>query len=239
MSQGMDVDVFQGTSLHVVQFDEEPLYDHGREIFGECIQRLVDHNGDMRFTFTPLNGLTWVYDVLWKPWEDTQPEGDAALSGFGELEWDGHKLGIYCHRVDQDDNPVIDDEGKAAAMAMAASDEERRARKSGLFVSMAGRVFEDFNRSKHVVPDEMVLEKMRDYDPDNPRSSFQIMLGGLDPGYRHMAAALLVGMDEEGIWVGPEIIASRRSSPSSRPTSSTPSPRRRCRCRSSWPTRRS
>jgi hypothetical protein len=202
----MDVDVFQGTSLHVVQFDEEPLYDHGREIFGECIQRLVDHNGDMRFTFTPLNGLTWVYDTLWKPWEDTQPEGDAALSGFGELEWDGHTLPIYCHRVDQDDNPVIDDEGKAAAMAMAASDEERRARKSGLFVSMAGRVFEDFNRSKHVVPDEMVLEKMRAYDPDNPRASFQLMLGGLDPGYRHMAAALLVGMDEEGIWVGPEII---------------------------------
>lgn len=214
MTQGMDVDVFQGTSLHVVQFDEEPLYDHGREIFGECIQRLVDHNGDMRFTFTPLNGLTWVYDTLWKPWEDTQPEGDHATHGFGELEWnvgegEVKSFAIYCHRVDQDDNPVIDDEGKAAAMAMAASDEERRARKSGLFVSMAGRVFEDFNRSKHVVPDDMVLEKIRAYDPDNPRASFQMLLGGLDPGYRHMAAALWVGMDEDGIWVGPEVICTK------------------------------
>lgn len=206
MTQGMDVEVFQGTSLHVVQFDEEPLYDHGREIFGECIQRLVDHNGDMRFTFTPLNGLTWVYDVLWKPWQDQQPDQEAATSGFAELEWEGRKLPIYCHRVDQDDNPVIDDDGKAAAMAMAASDEERRARKSGLFVSMAGRVFDDFSRSKHVVPDDVVFEKMLAYDPDDPRVSFQLLLGGLDPGYRHMAAALWVGMNEEGVWVGPEVI---------------------------------
>jgi hypothetical protein len=208
MTQGMEVDVFQGTSLHVVQFDEEPLHDHGREIFGECIQRLVDFNGDMRFTFTPLNGLTWVYDTLWKPWEEQQPDREGATHGFAELEWDGHKLPIYCHRVDQDDNPVIDAEGKAAAMAMAASDEERRARKSGLFVSMAGRVFEAFSRSRHVVPDDMVLERIR------KPGALQLLLGGLDPGFRHMAAALWVGLDEDGIWVGPEVICVKTIIPS-------------------------
>lgn len=201
MTQGMDVEVFQGTALHVVQFDEEPLHDHGREIFGECIQRLVDFNGDMRFTFTPLNGLTWVYDLLWKPWEDSQPDG--STQGFAEVEWEGRRLPVYCCRVDQDDNPVIDEDGKAAAMAMAASDQERKARKSGLFVSMAGRVFEAFSPSRHVLPDEMVLERMRRAD------RLQMFVGGLDPGFRHMAAAVWVGLDADGVWVGPEVICQK------------------------------
>jgi hypothetical protein len=203
LTQGMDVEVFQGTALHVVAFDEEPLYDHGREIFGECIQRLVDFNGDMRFTFTPLNGLTWVYDTLWLPWAQQQPDLEAATAGFADLEFGGHKFAVYAHRVDQDDNPVIDDEGKAAAMAMAASDEERQARKSGLFVSMAGRVFEGFSRNRHVVQDDDVLERLRD------RCLLQVLVGGLDPGFRHMAAAVWVGLDHEGVWVGPEVICEK------------------------------
>lgn len=198
MSQGMDVEIFQGVPLHIAHFDEEPLYDHGHEIFTEVMQRLVDHNGDLRMTFTPLDGMTWVYDTLWQPWAQQQPDKETAVSGFASISFNGFELPIYGHRFEQDDNPVIDREGKAAALAMAKNDEERKARQKGLFVSMAGRVFEEFSRRDHVVPDDVVLERLRS-------PTLQLLLGGLDPGFRHMAAALWVGLDHDGVWIGPEV----------------------------------
>ena len=198
MTQGMDVEVFQGVPLHGVLFDEEPLYDHGLEIFTECMQRLVDYNGDVRMTFTPLNGMTWVYDKLWLPWAQQQPDREAATSGFSKIEWNGFEFVTFCQLVAQNDNPVIDDEGKAAAMAMARSDEEREARSTGRFVSFAGKIFADFARSRHVVPDDEVLERMHGRDK-------LMTIGALDPGFRHMAGVLWLTLDEDGVWVFPEL----------------------------------
>ncbi|HEU4975275.1 MAG TPA: hypothetical protein VFT50_09315 [Baekduia sp.] len=198
MTQKMEMEVFQGTPLHIVHFDEEPLYDHGLEIFTECMQRLVDFNGDMRMTFTPLNGMTWVYDKLYLPWEREQPDGEAAVEGWADVEFNGYRFPLYCHVVDQDDNPVIDDEGKAAAMAMARNDEERLARKSGRFVSFAGKIYSGFAQTRHVVPEQEVLARFH-------APATQMILGGLDPGFRHMAGVLWVALDHDGVWVGPEL----------------------------------
>ena len=202
MTQGMDREVFQGVALHIVHFDEEPLHEHGHEIFAECMQRLVDFNGDLRMTFTPLDGMTWVYDKLWLPWAQQQPEKEDAVSGFSEITFGGVKLATYVHRFHQDDNPVIDPEGKAASLAMAKSDADRVARQTGLFVAMTGRVFSEFQRHKHVVPDEDVLERLR-------HRHLQMLIGGLDPGFRHMAAAVWVGLDHDGVWIGPEVICQK------------------------------
>lgn len=49
---------FQGTSLDWVWFDEEPPED----IYLECKMRVIDKEGDIWGTMTPLMGLTWVYD---------------------------------------------------------------------------------------------------------------------------------------------------------------------------------
>lgn len=198
LTQGMDVEVFQGVPLHIVYFDEEPLYDHGLEIFTESMQRLVDFNGDLRMTFTPLNGMTWVYDKLWLPWAQQQPEKEAATHGFASVEWGSFSFPIYTHLVAQDDNPVIDDEGKAAAMAMARNDEERRARSTGRFVSFAGKIYDGFNPQKHIVPDDAAEERLR--------SDRKLMtIGALDPGFRHMAGVLWLTLDDDGVWVWPEL----------------------------------
>lgn len=196
MTQKMEVDVFQGTALHRVHFDEEPLYDHGFDIYTECMQRLVDYNGDCLLTFTPLNGMTWVYDKLYFPW--LQQQDDASTNeGFADLD-----VGpIYLTTVSQDDNPTIDEDGKAAAMAAAKTDEERQARKLGRFVSFAGKIYDDFSTSRHLVPDEEVLDRIH--------GKPQIVLGGLDPGFRHMAGVLWGCLDEDGLWVYPELALER------------------------------
>lgn len=47
---------FQGTSRHIVLLDEEPP--EGEDIYGECLTRVLDVDGIMMLTFTPLRGFT-------------------------------------------------------------------------------------------------------------------------------------------------------------------------------------
>lgn len=52
---------FQGSSLDFVWFDEEPP----REIYEECLMRVLDKEGDIFGTMTPLKGLTFVYEEIY------------------------------------------------------------------------------------------------------------------------------------------------------------------------------
>ena len=49
---------FQGASLDFVWFDEEPP----RDIYEECLMRVMDRKGDIFGTMTPLKGRTFVYN---------------------------------------------------------------------------------------------------------------------------------------------------------------------------------
>lgn len=51
---------FQGASLDFVWFDEEPP----KDIYEECLMRVLDRKGDLFCTMTPLKGLSWVYDEI-------------------------------------------------------------------------------------------------------------------------------------------------------------------------------
>lgn len=53
---------FQGTSKNYVSFDEEPPQD----VYDEGYMRTVDCSGLIRLAFTPLKGLTWAYNSLFK-----------------------------------------------------------------------------------------------------------------------------------------------------------------------------
>ncbi|MCD8372638.1 MAG: terminase family protein [Clostridia bacterium] len=51
---------FQGSSLDFVWFDEEPP----RDIYEECVMRVMDKKGDIFGTMTPLKGLTFIYNEI-------------------------------------------------------------------------------------------------------------------------------------------------------------------------------
>lgn len=51
---------FQGTAKHLIWNDEEPPED----IYKEQKIRLIDYNGEMVNTMTPLNGMSWVYSNI-------------------------------------------------------------------------------------------------------------------------------------------------------------------------------
>jgi len=51
---------FQGAAKDIIHLDEEPP----QEIVNECKARLIDKNGTMLRTLTPLNGITYTYDEI-------------------------------------------------------------------------------------------------------------------------------------------------------------------------------
>lgn len=52
---------FQGSSLDFVWFDEEPP----RDIYEECVMRVMDKRGDIFGTMTPLKGKTFIYSEIY------------------------------------------------------------------------------------------------------------------------------------------------------------------------------
>jgi phage terminase large subunit-like protein len=164
MSNDQDLDKFGGTALHWCLFDEEPRQD----IYNECLMRLIDFGGEMLFTMTPLQGMSWIYDEFFEPWEN------------GRLDDEDVRVVV----VDMDDNPHISEVGKKIAL-QGLSNEERQARKSGRFVSFAGLIYPEFSTLNHVIPDE-------DEIPEGVEC-----FEGIDPGMRHMAAVLFCYLDSD------------------------------------------
>ena len=76
MSYEQAVEKFAGTSRHFVWFDEEPP----KEIFNECMMRLVDTDGDWWITMTPLIEMSWVKDEIYDPIKDGRRNDILVLS---------------------------------------------------------------------------------------------------------------------------------------------------------------
>ena len=117
---------FQGTSLDYVWFDEEPPYD----IYQECRMRVLDTNGDIFATMTPLKGMTFVYDEIY-------------MNKFNDHN-------IWCEFMEWNDNPYLSEQAKQALRA-SMSQEELRSREKGEFLDLGGRVYPEFDENINVI----------------------------------------------------------------------------------------
>ena len=117
---------FQGTSLDWIWFDEEPPED----IYRECQMRVLDTQGDIWGTMTPLMGLTWVYDEIY-------------LNEIGNPEiryWFYH----------WEDNPYLSGE-EIEMLIQTLPEKEREARQYGKFMSGTSALFGDYKKATHVI----------------------------------------------------------------------------------------
>lgn len=115
---------FQGASLDFVWFDEEP----DKDIYDECVMRVLDREGDVWCTMTPLKGLTWVYDDIYM---SDNPD-------------------IWYITMDWSDNPYLNPKETQKLESMM-SKEELETRKSGKFKAQSGLVYPEFDESVHVI----------------------------------------------------------------------------------------
>lgn len=118
---------FQGTSLDFVWFDEEPP----KDIYEECRMRILDRQGHIFGTMTPLKGLSWVYDEIY----------------------------LNCHHSDEvwyefmewNDNPYLSTD-EVVAMSESMSEEMLESRRFGRFTSSGGLVYPEFSEVNVVEP---------------------------------------------------------------------------------------
>ena len=134
MSFEQELDKFGGAALHRCHYDEEPPED----IREECLMRLVDFNGDEVFTMTPLLGMSWMFDTIYRPGlKGTDPD-------------------IHVEIADMDDNPHLSDAGKQRALK-GLSAEKAEARKKGRMIHFEGMVYPRFEEAKVLAPDRRLV----------------------------------------------------------------------------------
>lgn len=152
LSYDQEVDAHAGTSRHGTWFDEEPP----EAIYNENMQRLVDTSGDWWLTMTPLEGMSWVFDEIYEP----------GITGENPQ--------IFVVEVDTTMNPYINLEKREELLA-TLTDDEKKARTQGKFVSLGGVIYPMFNQELHVIdpfetspPKDWMVVAAMDHGYNNP-----------------------------------------------------------------------
>ncbi|MBR2337262.1 MAG: terminase family protein [Clostridia bacterium] len=117
---------FQGSSLDFVWFDEEPPED----VYRECKMRVIDKQGDIFGTMTPLKGLTFVYDEIFLNRSNSQDVW------YEFMEWA--------------DNPYLAND-EIEGLTQTLSEKELDARRFGRFSDESGLVYTEFDENVHVI----------------------------------------------------------------------------------------
>ncbi len=117
---------FQGASLDFVWFDEEPP----RDIYEECLMRVMDRRGDIFGTMTPLKGRTFI---------------------FGEIYLNrGNNPEVWYEFMNWEDNPFLS-AAEIKLLEGALSRQALDSRKYGRFSEGAGLVYPEFDEAVHVI----------------------------------------------------------------------------------------
>ncbi|MCH5153056.1 MAG: terminase family protein [Clostridiales bacterium] len=120
-------DKFQGTSLDFVWFDEEPP----RDIYEECRMRVLDRQGHVFGTMTPLKGLSWVYDEIY-------------LNSHNSKE-------VWYEFMEWSDNPYLNP-SEVEFMTESLSGEMLESRRYGRFTASFGLVYPEFSELNVIEP---------------------------------------------------------------------------------------
>lgn len=180
-SYEQSVNKFAGQSLHWTHFDEEPP----KDIYDEARARVVDTDGDWWMTLTPVLGLDYIYDEVYKPavlgrdhpelLETHQIDQETGLPLFGVVE------------VESYDNRHLKQSALDGYFS-TLSEDARATRRSGKFVQISGAVFPDFNRDLHVIPGGFFA----------PRHGYHRIYESIDNGWRDHTAVLFHAVDPKG-----------------------------------------
>lgn len=127
MSYDQELDKFSGTSRHFIHHDEEPP----KDIYVENLARTVDTGGEIWFTMTPVEGMTWIFDDIYMRGKDDDPTIDVI-------------------EVDMLENPYLQ-EGEVQLFLSGLDEDERNARVHGKFVQLGGLVYKQFSSEVHVM----------------------------------------------------------------------------------------
>ena len=126
-----DLDAFGGEDLDWVHFDEEPPGQRGYQVYQECYMRTIDRKGRIRFTLTPVSGMSWTYDEF--------------------IEASVYDKDIRYIQVDTRENPFIPKD-ELDKIERKFSKDELDMRLGGKHVQFSGLVYKEFDSKVNVIP---------------------------------------------------------------------------------------
>ena len=157
----------EGSSKHFIMFDEEPPED----IYISNLMRTTDTAGAIIMAFTPLTGLSWSWEKLYRK------------SFLETSKIKSYHLSTY-------DNKFLSAESIAEIEDLVVDETDRQIRLYGQFTSRLGLVF-TIDPNVHVyhgTPEE--------WDGDFPPWYF-IHIVGIDPGWKHPTGVVWLAVDPE------------------------------------------
>jgi phage terminase large subunit-like protein len=179
LTHDMDVDSYASADLDIAWFDEEPPGEKGKQQYEETLGRLADRDGFVRWTLTPLLGLTFVYHAL-RDAHGNPRDDDEVKVVLGDI----------------DHNPHISERGRDRFLKRFAKDPLKlAARKSGRWVHFAGLIYSEFSQKRHIVPVRPIPRKDRKAAPLVP------IYASIDPGINedHQAALVFAWLDQRDV----------------------------------------
>lgn len=136
---------FQGEDIDLIINDEEPQ----NEIVKEQRMRLIDRDGVLVFTMTPLSGMT---DLI----EDLYADHDVIRSDYAPLLGENvpriaKKNNVMFYSLWSSENPYVS-QARIAEEIKLMSRQEIKARIYGIPTNFTGKIYPMFSRDVHVVP---------------------------------------------------------------------------------------
>jgi hypothetical protein len=135
LTHDMELDAFSSVELDMACFDEEPTGASGERIYDETVRGLVDREGCVRFTLTPVEGIGWLFSELVD--EHDEPRKDEE---------------VHVVTGDIDHNPHLSEKGKAQVLKRWERAGELDQRKKGLWKHREGLIFPEYRRTLETGP---------------------------------------------------------------------------------------
>lgn len=151
LSKNMDIDALMSVQRSAYYQDEEIE----KVKFDESQMRMLSTGGDTTITLTPVKGMDWTYDNIWKKARNIyRSETIQKRFNLPEHEYNksGRDIDIFCWATD--DNPIlrVEDVDRIMSEVGADDDDDTMAmRRYGVFRQISGRMYKKFDPVIHSI----------------------------------------------------------------------------------------
>jgi hypothetical protein len=149
MASTQELDAFMSVQRSALYQDEEI----DRVKWDESLIRLLKEGGDATIALTPVKGMDWVFDKIWRRAKRIyRSKTICDKFGFQPIEYQdsGADVEAFCWATD--DNPAMTKESIDMIFAEVVDDDDLAMRRYGVFKQVSGRIYKAFDKNIHVVP---------------------------------------------------------------------------------------
>lgn len=175
MSSSQEIDAFMSVQRSAHYQDEEIE----RQKWDESQVRLLKEGGDSTITLTPVRGLDWTFDSIWRRAKRIyRSKTICEKFGFPAVEEPGSGSDIEAFCWATDDNPAMNKATIDRIFAGIDDPDELAMRRYGVFRQVSGRIYKSFDEKIHKQPFDKVFDadlfrtywhyRIIDYHPAKP-----------------------------------------------------------------------